>query len=552
LIGIAVIAITAVYAVPLLPFELNPYDEGLVALGAEQVLKGSIPNVDFYVPYPPGVFTVLAALFALIGPSLLVERALAVFYVIACAGLGFLLVTRPRSAATARSGGEWVIAGLTATVAGVCMGVQWVTPVTGGALCLVLLSGLALRRALPSGHPASGLLVGALVGLSLLWRTDFGLCSLMACVLVWSLRAGHAWDPSQRRVVARRWGGAAAILIGAGLVAGPVFSMLVSLGGERTFLSLFVWPYVSTDQARLPWPRLIPQDIAQALAGRSPWEQAAAWLQTWPYYFPCAACAIGAWRLCRWRALTPSEIDTGLWLLCLTPGFLLYASGRTDYIHLLPLLLISLLFTALCLGGALSERPSRRSWRRAGWLLGGMPLGLVTLAALVPGPLVHWAAKRATPERFVMEIPAPRGAGILAPYRYSRQYGEVLPYLQRFVPAGERLYSGTWRHDLFMGNDVMLYFLAERDPGTYYWCLDAGVTTTSDVQQQMRQELSTRGVHWAVRWTAARHDRTGAGVPTLGASLLDDTLQAEFVTVSRFGWYDVLRRVGDNLVARAP
>jgi hypothetical protein len=548
----AVMAITALYALPLMRFDLNPYDEGVVALGAEQVLKGRIPNVDFYVPYPPGVFYVLAGLFRLAGTRLLVERSLAVACVVACSGLGVLLVTRLRPPDRRRPVPEAVLVGLMAVVAGTCMSVLWVTPVTGGVLCLILVGGLALRRALPTGHPFLGLIVGLLLGLAILWRTAFGLSALLATILVWTLRAGHGCGVDTRFVRRRRLVGAATLVLGAALVAAPVFVLLLKLGGERAFRSLFVWPFVSTHQARLPWPALVPRFDPLTLAQQPLLRQGAVLFQNWIYYFPGAAVVLGAWRLLRWRALAPAEIDVGLWLLFLCPGFFLYAGGRTDYVHLLPLFLTTLLLVALCLGGALGERPTRRSWLRLGWLGGGLVLGLSAVAALVPGPLAHWTAKRAAPARFAVELPAPRGAGIRAPYRYARQYGEVLPYLGSIVPAGEKLFSGTSRHDLFMVNDVMLYFLAERDPGSYFWCLDAGVTTTAEVQQQMLQELSAQRVNWAVRWTAACPDKPRGGVPMPGAPLLDQALAAEFVPVERFGWYEVLRRVGSGVMASTP
>lgn len=548
----AAMAITAAFAIPLMRYGLNPYDEGVVALGAEQVLKGQRPNVDFYVPYPPGVFYVLAGLFRLAGTSLLVERGLAVACVIACAGLGCLLVTGLRPPHMWRALPECLVAGVTASVLGICMGGMWVTPVAGGALCLMLVSALLLRRAVPTGHPLLALLVGGILGLTMLWRSDFGMAALVASLGVWTLRAGRASAGDTRRLLLRRLGGAAAILLGAAMVAVPIFVLLVKLGGARTLQSLFVWPYLSTDQARLPWPPLVPRVNPLALASQSLWVKAAVWLQNWAYYFPCAALGLGAWRLVRGRARSATETDVALWLLGVSPGFLIYAAGRTDYIHLLPLLLISLLFAALCLGGALAGRPPRRSWPRVSWLMVGLPLGGIVLLALLPTPLTRWVARHSRPARFRMELPAPRGAGILAPYRYSRQYGEVIPYLANLVPPGEKLFSGTSRHDCFMGNDVMLYFLAERDPGTYFWCLDAGVTTTPDVQQQMLQELRAHPVNWAVRWTAAAPDRVLGVQPPAGAPALDQALATEFVPVEHFGWYEVLRRVSGGAPAGVP
>ena len=50
------------------------YDEGIVVVGAWRVMHGDIPYRDFWTIYAPGQFYLLAALFRLVGPSLLAER----------------------------------------------------------------------------------------------------------------------------------------------------------------------------------------------------------------------------------------------------------------------------------------------------------------------------------------------------------------------------------------------------------------------------------------------------------------------------------------------
>jgi hypothetical protein len=74
----------------------------------------------------------------------------------------------------------------------------------------------------------------------------------------------------------------------------------------------------------------------------------------------------------------------------------------------------------------------------------------------------------------------------------------------------------------------MLYFLAERDAGTYYWCLDAGVTTSAPVQREMIRELEASGVRTAVLWLAARNAEGNEGARSSGVHLLDDSLKAHF------------------------
>jgi hypothetical protein len=53
---------------------VNQYDESLILVGSTRVLSGDIPYRDFYANYGPAQFYVLAALFKVFGPSVLVER----------------------------------------------------------------------------------------------------------------------------------------------------------------------------------------------------------------------------------------------------------------------------------------------------------------------------------------------------------------------------------------------------------------------------------------------------------------------------------------------
>src|SRR5215471_8412965 len=67
----------------------NVYDEGLILIGAQNILWGDIPYKDFWNPYGPGQFWVLATLFKFFGSSIEVERAWDTFVRAALATLVF-------------------------------------------------------------------------------------------------------------------------------------------------------------------------------------------------------------------------------------------------------------------------------------------------------------------------------------------------------------------------------------------------------------------------------------------------------------------------------
>src|SRR3954452_5779330 len=92
----AVLLLSFLIVLPMVPRTINPYDEGMVAYGAERVLNGHRPAVDFYSPYGPGVFYLIAAAYRLFGTRLLVERWVAALLLVAVGGLAYLLLAARR------------------------------------------------------------------------------------------------------------------------------------------------------------------------------------------------------------------------------------------------------------------------------------------------------------------------------------------------------------------------------------------------------------------------------------------------------------------------
>src|SRR5437016_1708619 len=80
---------------------ISVYDEGLILTGAMRVGAGEIPHRDFYANYGPAQYYVIALLFKLFGPSVMVERLWDVFVKACIATLCFAAVrahARPAAA----------------------------------------------------------------------------------------------------------------------------------------------------------------------------------------------------------------------------------------------------------------------------------------------------------------------------------------------------------------------------------------------------------------------------------------------------------------------
>jgi len=526
-------AAVVAFRLPLFRLQAGFYDEGLIALGAEQVLKGHWPLVDFYAPYPPGAFFAVAGFYELFGVGVLIERAVSLGLVAVAAALAYLLVTGFETDC-ARPRARLVAAAIPLVTAAIYFGPTWVPPQVAGAFAFLFAAGLALRAALRTGRLLGAAATGALLGVMALWRADLALYGALAAGLVWLTRApapatggasflAPSGEGRGGSAVRRRRLGFAAMAGAAGAVAFPVFALFIALGGRRAFEGLLVWPVLGTYHAMLPWPALFPR--AEPPGVQAPLLTAR--LSGWPFYFPVLAAALSLFRLWKRSDACQPERDVELWLALTACGMGVYAGGRSDVWHVRPLVFVSLVLVASAARGLLA----RGRWYPLAVLLPALvALGLPPLETLIT-----------TPERRLprAELPFARGRGILLDPATVQNYRLLIDEL-RSLPPGEPIFSGTTRHDLFMVNDSLLYLLAERDPGTYYWCLDAGVTTRAAVQRQMIADLDAHGVHRVLRLSSFVVSDSSPSAE--GSRLLDERLQAAFVSTKRIGPYELLSR----------
>jgi hypothetical protein len=503
------------------------YDEGLIANGAALVLRGQLPARDFYAPYPPGAFLALALAFRIWGVRLLVERWFAAALGAAAGAISFWLIAdlEPEVESSWPSFAMSWVASLAATL---LLAAAWVTPVRSAALALVLAGGAALRAGLPRGRTAAAYGCGLRLGAATLCRLDFGLYSLAAGMAVWLLFAGFARaEPLGWR---QRISGALGLAAGALTVSAPPLAWLVADGGRRAAASLFWWPISGTAAAHLPWSHHWPALLAVVLS-----------------------LTLLTMTLPHWRD-RPRRASLALWLLLVSLGFLCYALGTTNAGHLLPLRVTSLLLAALLGAGLLDmQSQSQRHLRGTAWVAILALLVTAIAASISAGARAQAVCHGAVP------LPAARGAGVLVSRRQARDYARILTYLKQNSAPDSPLFCGAPRHDVFLKNDNLLYFLSGHPGGTYYWCLDAGVTSTRAVQAEMVRELETARVDFVALDMRPANCEPNAGGRSSGVRLLDDYLRRHFHQVAAWDDYQLFRRRvaqsqwrGTIALARAP
>jgi hypothetical protein len=170
-----------------------------------------------------------------------------------------------------------------------------------------------------------------------------------------------------------------------------------------------------------------------------------------------------------------------------------------------------------------------------GFVPAGLAAGVVlTRFALQPdtvlaGHILGMSQSRtpATPET-LCPMPARVRGGILPAH-----YVAASRYLLRHTSAHEPIFVGLSRHDKTVANAVVLYFAAERQPGTRWHQFDPGLQTRADIQQSMIADLQRNQVRWVVRDRSFEDMQEPNGSSrSSGVLLLDRWLDANYRAVA--------------------
>ncbi|HEU4403570.1 MAG TPA: hypothetical protein VFT43_15840 [Candidatus Polarisedimenticolia bacterium] len=510
---------------------VNPFDEGLVVVASERVLNGELPFRDFFPLYPPGQYYAVAALFGLFGPAIITVR----LYCVAVRTLIALLIylsTRK-------------LAGRMPAAACWGAGVLWLASYkaygypTFPALLLVLLSLVILAscvdEASTDGRRSNvrlGLAGGAL-GAAALFRHDLGAYGLLASLpslvaLMLRPTSGAAGASRRRSVEAARRGSPyfAGLICAFGV---PAAWFLTRVPIREVIFALFTYPstmYIAT--RRLPFPPLFLYPFTRGVLGST--RMLLKNFHNLAFYSPLLFYSLGLVRVAaqirrrgREGFRDPDILRfAGIVLF----GAMAYNLGRVrmDALHgiatVVPSYVVAMVLVKKAVEGS-------DPWRRvaAAGLTGVVLLSLTAPAASMPHPSLDGlrSALGAYPTR----------AGCLdaGPARH-----EAAVYLRSVVPPGGRIFVGCSRHDLVFINETIIYFLAERLPGSRYHSLDPGITTTLEAQREIVAGL----VRYRVEFIALSSEFENSGEANLssvssGVTFLDDYIHSHYQAERRFG-----------------
>lgn len=506
-------------------FPLNPYDEGLALVNGLRILNGDAPFRDYWAIYPPGQSYVLAGLFELFSPTVLVERVydtlvrLGIVVVIFLLSLRLLPLRRWAVAPTLCA----VVLLAAATFYGYA-----VFPALLFSLLALLLGFVHLDKR------QWGWLLGAglAIGICGLFRIDIGVYSGVALAVGIAATVLWAESPTQRLGfrVKRMFSAWLVVLAGAAVVALPIYGYLATVAGlSRLWDNLITFPSTTFHEVRhLPYPPLWPDWTAYSAVGD--------WLR---FYLPLVVFSLTVLcvlitarsrgqtnRLTRQQALALS-------LTVLGAGLFVQALSRYDAIHVLP----ASLCVIMLLVWLPQQLPAVR-WRQ--------PLIVAPICVALILPLWFYFLDpygqlsdhvTAFPPTGCYSKPA---AASCTPIIAEQE--TILRLLDQLDPGGGAVFSGLLHHDQIFVNDVSFYFLAGRPIATAYHELHPGVATTLPVQEEIVNDLKQNDVQWLVLVDWPNPGEPNGSSLSSGVTALDDYIRGNYRRLRSAGWYQLWQR----------
>jgi hypothetical protein len=496
-----VLAITIFFALATLRFMVAPIDrsdEGVTLTNAALSAAGLVPFRDYWASYGPLDTYVLAGAFKLFAVNIMVERALGVVVLALLA----LVVYRLTGRLGLRGGIRLLLTGLISVV-----------PISVPAFNSAFLANLigvsavlAFLYSLDGERRRWPLLAGALVGLASFSRPEF------AVGLGVGLGAGYLALGLTGSVLRARL---LPYVLGAASVAAGLWGATILVAGVTP-----VWSDLVTYAVDLyPQARRIP--FGRGHEG------------TIVIVLGIAFALIWVWGVVRAYRQRSAPHERARLVALVLSGLLVFTWVRTraDGIHALDAWPLTAILLAL-----LMERRGRVGRQAGGALQALVPIaGILLLSVAAGGTAFRDLALPAA----AAGVPRSGFSGERA-WMPTPELAELIREIDAATPDGRPIWVGLQRNDLVLFNDVTLYFLSDRKPGTVYYVVFPGLTNAEPMERTIACQLARSGVTLAVLGPNPEGEPWNlSSVP--GSPFLDQWLAARTVARSQVGPYQLLR-----------
>lgn len=518
--------------------DVNIFDEALQIYGAMRVLNGDIPYRDFWAIYSPGQFYVLAALFKLFGPSLIVERIWDTLIRSLLALTVYLLSTRVVSRRLAAL--PWLVTTIWLSYCTIYSYPAF--PAFLFCLISIYLVFSYISEVINFQKRDTRWLIaaGITAGIAAVFRHDFGFYIFTTEIIIISIFSFLYRVEGEQKVV---FFNSSVVkpplgyMLGMALFAFPISAyFLMKVPFSELVHQLVIFPAtVFPDFRSIPYPSLFP-DIPLLTSGKWPLKTYL-WglLKNIPFYFHFLVFPLAVLHLWRKKRMISARDREKDWLLAMLLFFGLLTINqvlvRSDEYHLIQtLVLATIIFSALI-------NESLKVWKFKPYLTYG--LTAIVLAGILADPLSYFSFfKPAIPSGIYSHgIERARHVAI------NPMQAAAVEFIQNNVEKNESIYVGNTRHDKIFINDVMFYFLSEHHSATKYHELHPGSATTLEVQKQIVADIERNRVRYIVLKKIMIEREQAA---ESGANLLDDFIKKNYRIVERFGTYFILKRTMKN------
>lgn len=496
----------------LLKFPVNFYDEGIILTGADRVLKGHLPYLDFWSMYPPGQYFTLALLFKLFGTSILTERVYDIVIRSMISPFVYVFIKKlGLSNAIAIAG--WSIALIYLGTFG--FPAYPIYP----AILLIFFGVYFVVHYMETNQSQHLIYAGIFTTAGALFRHDLAGMAAMSVLLTLIVRhvAGRetCFHPSM------------SFIFGILLTGLPVSIYLASVIG----MPLVVDQLLLTPAEIMPKYRWLPYPTSLSFNS----------IQFYVYPFTLFA-GFFASLFFIFRLRSQSRLSYGMFLLSLVGIlFLNQARIRSDSIHLLPAVLLSAMIGPI-LFYVLYKSLTQNIITQLGSVCGYLLLAMIIVPLAKP---IYHKLHSIDSGYFTFSKNSYR----LGCAEVSTDLQDLVLFLKKSTNEDDAIYVGVENHDRFIANDVIIYFLTDRPYATKYHELHPGVTNTLAIQNDIIQDIENASVSTMVLapryWNEPNATRVDANI-----DCLDNYIREKYKFTQKFGKYEVWTRKSTGVVAR--
>jgi len=394
-------------------------------------------------------------------------------------------------------------------------------------------------------------LAGVFAGLVVLFRHDLGFYLFLSGTVLIILFASKELFRNRnwpRKKLFRSLKIYSRYLMGTAAVVLPVAIFFICHVPVQEIISdLIIFPVKTFPQFRsLPYPGPIPDPIPMIRGEQSVLDFFLAGLERFSFYFPLVVFCVTALAVIHslWKGKDLSARGWSMALfLFIGITFFNQARVRSDTAHLLPTMILAIILFPSLLSNALQDySPLKNHMIFRGFLYGFTLLTIISFSYNSVNS--QWQnLSNFLSHRHLQLLNLDRAQGIYIQPSEGEPLKQAIRMIQRCVPRGEKIFVGHSRHDMIFANDVMFYFLSERDSATKYHELHPGLATTRLVQDEIIRELIKQNVNYIVLWNnPEKVMEPNKSNESSGITDLDDFIQSHYQIMANFGPYAILRK----------